>query len=75
MEEKKRVKELSFQWPHHAVDLVERATEVNGASVICVARKESKTFIAFKMFQEYWRRNMKTRKMILLVDDEKGKAG
>ena len=75
MEERKWAKELSFQRPHHAVDLVERATEVDGASVICVARKESKTFIAFKVFQEVWRRNLKARKMILLVDDEKGKAG
>ncbi|KAL9952676.1 hypothetical protein ACROYT_G039967 [Oculina patagonica] len=73
MEERKRAKEFSFQWPHYAVDLVERATEVDGASVICVARKESKIFIAFKVFQEFWRRNLKTGKMILLVDDEKAK--
>lgn len=74
MEDKKRAKELSFQWPHHAVDLVERSMEVDGASVICVARKESKRVIAFKVFQEFWRRNPKARRTVLLVDDEKGKV-
>jgi len=74
MEDNKRAKELSFQWPHHAVDLVERSMEVDGASVICVARKESKTFIACKVFQEFWRRNLPARGMVLLVDDEKGKV-
>lgn len=77
--EERRVKELSFQWPHHAVDLVERTVErvmkVDGASVVCVAKSESKTFIAFKVFQEFWLRNMTARKMVLLVDDENGKAG
>lgn len=73
MEDKKRAKELSFQWPHHAVDLVERSMEADGASVISVARKESKTFIACKVFQEFWRRNPQARRMVLLVDDEKGK--
>ena len=74
MEDKKRAKELSFQWPHHSVDLVERSMEVDGASVICVARKASKTFIACKVFQEFWRRNLQVRKMVLLVDNEKGKV-
>lgn len=74
MEEGKRAKELSFQWPHHAADLVERAAEVDGASVICVARQGFKPFIALKVFQEFWRRNLGARKMVLLVDDEKGEA-
>ena len=74
MEDKKRAKELSFQWPHYSVDLVQRSTEGDVASVICVARKESKTFIAFKVFQEFWRRNPQARGMVLLVDDEKGKV-
>ena len=73
MEDQKRAKELSFQWPHHGVDLVERSMEVDGASVICVARKESKTFIVFKVFQEFWRRNPQARKMVLLVDNKEGK--
>ena len=74
MEDKKRAKELSFQWPHPGVDLVERSMEADGASVISVARKESKTFIACKVFQEFWRRNPQAKRMVLLVDDEKGKV-
>ena len=72
MEDKKRTKEVSFQWPHYAVDLVERSMDADGASVLCVARKEHKTFIACKLFQEFWRRNPQARRMVLLVDDEKG---
>ena len=73
MEQGKRVKEMSFLRPDHAVDLVERALEVGGSSVVCVARSEFKVFIAFQLFQEVWRRTENAGKMVLLVDDEKGK--
>ena len=75
MVEIKTAKELSFHWPHHSVDLVQRVVmEIDGACVVCVARSESKTFIAFKVFQEFWRRNVRCGKMVLLVDDEKGEV-
>ena len=74
MEDKTRAKEVSFQWPHHAVDLVEQSLEADGASVICLASEESKTFIACKVFQEFWRRNPQARRMALLVGNEKGKV-
>ena len=69
----KRQKEISFQCPHYAVDLVERALDSGSASVVCVARSESKLFIAFEVFQQFRRRTLKAGLMVLLVDDESGK--
>ena len=53
------------------IDLLKVTVEIDGACVVCVARSES---IAFKVFQEFWRRNVRCGKMVLLVDDEKGKV-
>ena len=75
MEQSKRTKEMSFQRPHHAVDLVETVLEREGSSVVCVAKDESKLFIAFRLFQEVGQRNKKAGKMVLLVDDGNGRLG
>ena len=69
----KRKKEISFQRPHYAVDLVERALDSGSASVVCMAGSESKLFIAFKIFQQFRRRALKAGLMVLLVNDESGK--
>lgn len=69
----KREKEISFQRPHYAVDLVEKALDSESASVVCMARSESKLFIAFKIFQQFRRRALKRGLMVLLVSDESGK--
>ena len=69
----KREKEISFQRPHYAVDLVERALDSGSASVVCTARSESKLFIGFKIFQQFRRRALKAGLMVLLVNDESGK--
>ena len=72
----KREKEISFQRPHYAVDLVEKALDSESASVVCMARtarSESKLFIAFKIFQQFRRRALKPGLMVLLVNDESGK--
>ena len=55
----KREKEISFQRPHYAVDLVEKSLDSESASVVCMARSESKLFIAFKIFQQFRRRALK----------------
>ena len=69
----KREKEISFQRPHYAVDLVEKALDSESAGVVCMARSESKLFIAFKIFQQFRRRALKPGLMVLLVNDESGK--
>lgn len=69
----KREKEISFQRPHYAVDLVEKALDSESASVVCMATSESKLFIAFKIFQQFRRRALKPGLMVLLVNDESGK--
>lgn len=69
----KREKEISFQRPHYAVDLVEKALDSESASVVCMASSESKLFIAFKIFQQFRRRALKPGLMVLLVNDESGK--
>lgn len=69
-----RAQEMSFVRPHHSVDIAERVLASEQSCVVCVSRDKSKTFIAFNVCQEFWRRNVKCGKMILLVDDEKGEV-
>lgn len=69
----KREKEISFQSPHYAVDLLERALDSGSTSVVCVARSESKLFIALEIFQQFRRRTLKAGLMVFLVNDESGK--
>ena len=74
MAKSNRVSELSFQRPHHEVDLVQRA--ISGgcdANVLCVAKSTSKIFIAAKLIEEVWQRDDKARKIVFLVESKEGK--
>ena len=73
MNRSNKAKEMSFARRHPAVELIERAMEGADRNVVCLLNEESRVFVVFKLFQEVWRRHRKAGKMVLLVDNERGR--